>query len=54
MEINNITKKVIGCIDKVSNTLGGGFAGKVYQNASIIEIEKRGLRVQQQFPIAVK
>jgi GxxExxY protein len=38
----------------VSNTLGGGFAEKVYQNAVIIEIEKNGLHVQRQFPFAVK
>ncbi len=38
----------------MSNTLGGGFAEKVYQNAVIIEIEKNGLHVQRQFPIAVK
>jgi GxxExxY protein len=54
MEINEITQKVIGCIYTVSNTLGGGFAEKVYQNAVTIEIEKSGLRVQQQFPISVK
>jgi GxxExxY protein len=45
---------VIGCIYKVSNTLGGGFVEKVYQNSVYIEIGKCGLRVQQQFPIAVK
>jgi GxxExxY protein len=54
MEINEITQKVIGCIYTVSNTLGGGFAENVYQNAVTIEIEKSGLRVQQQFPISVK
>ena len=54
MEINEITQKVIGCIYTVSNTLGGGFAEKVYQNPVTIEIEKSGLRVQQQFPISVK
>ena len=54
MDINEITQNVIGRIFKVSNTLGGGFAEKVYQNATYIEIGKSGLRVQQQFPIAVK
>jgi len=54
MELNEITEKVIGCIYKVSNTLGGGFVEKVYQNATALEIGKSGLLVQQQFPIAVK
>jgi len=54
MELNEITEKVIGCIYKVSNTLGGGFIEKVYQNATALEISKSGLLVQQQFPITVK
>jgi GxxExxY protein len=54
MEINEITEKVIGCIFKVSNSLGSGFVEKVYRNATFIEIGKSGLKVQQQFPIAVK
>ncbi len=54
MELNEITGKVIGCIYKVSNTLGGGFVEKVYQNATALEIGKNGLLVQQQFPIVVK
>jgi GxxExxY protein len=54
MEINMITEKVIGCIYKVSNFLGGGFVEKVYQNATFTQIGKEGLRVQQQVPIQVK
>ncbi len=54
MEINEITEKVIGCIYKVSNTLGGGFVEKVYQNAMFIEVGNSELRVQQQVPIAVR
>ncbi len=54
MEINEITEKIIGCVYTVSNTLGGGFVEKVYQNAAFIEIGKSGLHVRQQVPIAVK
>ena len=53
MEINEITEKIISCVYKVSNTLGGGFAEKVYENATAIEVEKSGLRVRQQYPIKV-
>jgi len=45
VEINDITEKVIGSIYKVSNTLGGGFVEKVYQNALHLEIGKSGLQV---------
>jgi GxxExxY protein len=45
MEINEITQKVIGCIYKVSNTLGGGFVEKAYQNATFMEIGKERLHV---------
>jgi GxxExxY protein len=46
MEIDKITEKVIGCVYKVGNTLGGGFVEKVYQNANFMEISKEKLRVQ--------
>ena len=54
MDVNEITERVIGCLFKVSNTLGGGFLEKVYENAAAIEIPKTGLSVKQQVPIEVK
>ena len=54
MEVNEVTEKIIGCLFNVSNTLGGGFLEKVYENASAIEISKTGLCVKQQYPIEVK
>lgn len=51
--LNKITKKVIGCAFKVSNTLGIGFVEKVYENALALEIEKAGMQVKQQHPINV-
>ena len=53
MEVNEITEKIIGCVYNVSNTLGGGFLEKVYENATAIEFGKSGLRVKQQHPIKV-
>ena len=32
-ELNELTQRIIGCIYKVSNTLGAGFLEKVYENA---------------------
>jgi GxxExxY protein len=53
-ELNQITQKIIGGLYNVSNTLGGGFLEKIYQNAAAIEIVKTGLLVHQQYPIHVK
>jgi GxxExxY protein len=47
-------QKIIGCLYNVSNTLGGGFLEKIYQNAAVIEIAKTGLLVRQQYPIQVR
>jgi len=52
-EVNEITKKIIGCAYKVSNTLGIGFIEKVYENALAHVIRKSGLKVAQQHPIKV-
>lgn len=53
-ELNQLTEKIIGCLYTVSNTLGGGFLEKIYQNAAAIEIAKTGLIAHQQYPIHVK
>jgi GxxExxY protein len=53
MEARALTEKIIGCAYKVHNTLGAGFLEKVYTNALRIELERLGLRVKQQEPIAV-
>lgn len=53
LEVNQITEKVIGCVYKVSNTLGGGFLEKVYENAVAFEIGKTGLKIQQQYAFDV-
>lgn len=52
--INKITEIIIGCEFKVSNTLGAGFLEKVYENALVHELRKRGLVVAQQFAIVVR
>jgi GxxExxY protein len=52
-ELNQITEKVIGCVHRVSNTLGSGFLEKVYENALVIELRNAGLLVEQQHSIKV-
>jgi GxxExxY protein len=52
-ELNEITRRVIGCAYAVSNGLGAGFLEKVYENALVHELRKAGLQVEQQAPIDV-
>lgn len=53
VSLNEITEKIIGCSYKVSNNLGTGFLEKVYENALVLEIQKAGLKAEQQKPIQV-
>ena len=53
MKHDNLTHEIIGCAYKVHNVLGPGFLEKIYENALRIELEKLGLEIKQQEPIAV-
>src|ERR1700761_5626953 len=53
-EINAVSRKVIGCAFTVLNTLGPGFLEKIYENALVHEMRKRGLTVEQQRAIPVQ
>ena len=50
---SDITERIIGAAYQVYNTLGFGFAEKVYENALAIELGDAGLPVRQQHPIEV-
>lgn len=47
-DLNQISNQIIGAAFQVSNTLGAGFLEKVYENALVHELRKRGLPVEQQ------
>ena len=51
--LNSVTEQIIACVYRVSNTLGGGFLEKVYENALAIELRKNGHNVEQQHLIWV-
>ena len=53
MNEDQLTKKIIGCAIKVSNTLGIGFLEKVYENAFVLELKRAGLSIEQQKPLSV-
>jgi hypothetical protein len=52
-QLDRLTKTIIGCVYRVSNTLGCGFLEKVYENALAIELHKAGLKAEQQSTIKV-
>jgi len=49
-----LTKTILGACFEVSNELGAGFLESVYQNALLIVLQQKGLKVQSQFPLNVK
>lgn len=49
-----LSGKLIGAAYAVSNTLGCGFAEKVYENALVIELRERGIRVESQAAFQVR
>jgi GxxExxY protein len=53
LELDGITRKIIGCAYTVGNGLGSGFLEKVYENALAHEVRKAGLAVEQQHDIDV-
>jgi len=48
-----ITEIILRCFYKVYNELGYGFLEKVYENAMLIELRKKGLHCIQQAPVRV-
>jgi GxxExxY protein len=54
MDINDITFKIRAAIFEVNRVLGYGFLEKIYENALLIELIKRGLKANAQVPINVE
>ena len=50
---DELTEIIIGCAYKIHKTLGSGFLEKIYRKSLAIEIAKKGLKVEQEFPIEV-
>jgi GxxExxY protein len=49
-----LSEKIIGAAMVVSNTLGPGLSEKIYENALVIELTARGLKVSQQHSFEVE
>jgi GxxExxY protein len=54
MDLNKITYEIRGAVFEVNRVLGSGFLEKIYENALLIEIRKRGLGAESQVPINVR
>ncbi len=48
-----LTEQIIGSAIEVHKRLGPGFLESIYENALVIELRKRRLRVRQQVEIAI-
>ena len=53
MELDEITYEIRGAIFEVNKVLGHGFLEKVYENALLVELKKRGLEADSQVPMDV-
>lgn len=53
MNVNEVTEKIIGSAYTVSKNLGFGFLEKVYENAMILELKDKGLKVENQKSLKV-
>jgi GxxExxY protein len=53
MKYQELTENIIKAAYTVHNTLGYGFLEKVYQNALVIELAKRGIKADGEKPIKV-
>jgi len=51
--LKDLTEKIIGAAYVVHNTLGSGFAEKVYENALSFELRSKGFRIEQQKVVIV-
>ena len=50
---SELTEKIISCAYDVYNQLGFGFLEKVYENAMMIKLNKKGFNATQQSPVNV-
>ncbi len=54
LEYKELTEKIINAATEVHKRLGPGFLESIYENALVIELRKRGLKVEQQREITIQ
>jgi len=53
MDIDELTYQINGAIFEVNRELGSGFLEKIYENALMIELGRRGLKAENQAAVCV-
>jgi GxxExxY protein len=53
MDVNDITRKIIGCAMQVHNTLGNGFQEVIYQRALAIEMNLANLFFEREMEMPI-
>ena len=53
MEINEITRRIIGCAIEVHKALGPGLLESAYEECLVYELQKTGLQVLRQKPVPI-
>lgn len=54
LEHEELTNKIIGCAIEVHKKLGPGFIESIYENAFIIELQKKGLQFEKQKEVTIQ
>jgi GxxExxY protein len=54
LEHEELTDKIIGCAIEVHKKLGPGFLESIYENAIIIELQRKGLPFERQKEVAIQ
>ena len=54
LEYEALTEKIIGCAIEVHKKLGPGFLESIYENAFIVELQRKNLMVEQQREVLIK
>jgi len=54
LEHEKLTEQIIGCAIEVHKRLGPGFLESIYENAFIIQLQKRKLQVERQQEVVIK
>ena len=53
LEFEELTEKIIAAAIEVHRRLGPGFLESIYENALVIELEKRNFEVKQQYEVII-
>jgi len=53
LEHEELTEKIIGCAIEVHKKLGPGFIESIYENAFVIELQRKGVPFERQKEVVI-